>query len=407
MTAHGGRLRHGTAAFRRATVALFAAGASTFGLLYCVQPIMPEFSRYFGQPAASSALTLSASSGVMAVAMLFAGTVSDSLGRKPVMYASLWSSALLVLATALAPDWTTLIALRAVLGLSLSGLPAVAMTYLGEEVHPGSIGLGMGLFISGNALGGMGGRLLASVLTEYFGWRVGVAAMGAIGCAAAWVFARTLPDSRHFVPRPPALGESLRRYAAVFRDPGLPWLFAEGFVLLGSFVTVYNYIGYRLLAPPYSLSQSAVGSVFAVYLVGTFSSTWIGHLAGRLGRRRVLWSMFAIMAVGLGLTLLAALWAVVGGIAVLTFGFFGGHSIASSWVGRRAGAATAQASALYLFAYYLGASIAGSVGGLFYAAHGWAGVCAFVGAVVAAGLLVALRLARLAPPPGEREPLLP
>jgi YNFM family putative membrane transporter len=192
----------------------------------------------------------------------------------------------------------------------------------------------------------------------------------------------------------------------------LPWLFAEGFVLLGAFVTIYNYIGYRLMAPPYALSQAAVGMLFSVYLVGTFSSPFIGHLAGRLGRRKVLWTMFVIMLAGLALTTAGSLTLIIAGMAVITFGFFGGHSIVSSWVGRRAGEAKAQASSMYLFAYYLGSSLAGAAGGLFYAAHGWAGVAAFVATLFGLGLLFAWRLYHLAPlavasPPGSPEPSLP
>jgi YNFM family putative membrane transporter len=190
----------------------------------------------------------------------------------------------------------------------------------------------------------------------------------------------------------------------------LPWLFAEGFVLLGAFVTIYNYIGYRLMAPPYSFSEAAVGLLFSVYLVGTFSSTFIGHLAGRLGRRKVLWTMFVVMLAGLALTLCSSLTLIVAGIAVITFGFFGGHSIVSSWVGRRAGNAKAQASSMYLFFYYLGSSLAGAAGGLFYAAHGWTGVASFVAMLFALGLLVAWRLYYLAPlaaAPAAAEPPLP
>ena len=189
----------------------------------------------------------------------------------------------------------------------------------------------------------------------------------------------------------------LARFAAMFRDAALPWLFATGFLLLGAFVTVYNYIGYRLLAPPYSLSQAVVGAIFSVYLIGTFSSAWMGHLAGQLGRRKVLWTAFALMLVGVALTALTPLWLIVLGIVAITFGFFGGHSIASSWVGRRAGASKAQASSMYLFSYYMGSSLAGAGGGLFYASHGWHGVVAFVGALVLAGLLVAWRLYRVPP----------
>lgn len=390
-------IRHGTPAFRHTNLALFAAGFATFGLLYCVQPLMPEFSRAYGVSAATSALSLSLTTGVLAFAMLFMGGVSDAWGRKPVMVVSLLVSSLLVLLSALMPGWFALLGLRMLLGLSLSGVPVVAMTYLGEEVHAQSIGLGMGLYISGNAVGGMSGRLIAGVLADFFGWRFGIAAVGMIGVLAGALFWRTLPPSRHFVPRPLRLRSLVGRFAGMFGDPGLPWLFAEGFLLLGAFVTIYNYLGYRLLAPPYRLSQAVVGLIFGIYLVGTFSSTWMGHLAGRLGRRKVLWTTFALMLAGVMLTVMTSLWLILLGIVAITFGFFGGHSIVSSWVGRRGGAAKAQASSMYLFCYYMGSSIAGAGGGLFYATHGWNGVAAFVGVLVLAGLLIALRLFRLQP----------
>ena len=394
-----GYVQHGTPAFRRINLALFAAGFATFGLLYCVQPLLPEFSRDYGVGEAASALSLSLTTGVLAFAMLFAGAVSDAWGRKPVMAGSLLSSALLVLASAWMPDWTSFLVVRALLGLALSGLPAVAMTYLAEEMDIASIGLGMGLYISGNAIGGMSGRLIAGVLTDFAGWRVGVAAVAVIGIACALAFWRMLPTSRHFTPQRVGGRALVARFNVIFHDRGLPWLFAEGFLLLGAFVTIYNYLGYRLLAPPYELSQAVVGAIFAIYLIGTFSSPWVGHLAGKLGRRKVLWAMLALMLAGTLLTLLAPLWAILLGVIALTFGFFGGHSVVSSWVGRRAGAAKAHASSLYLFCYYMGSSIAGACGGLFYASHGWNGVAAFVGALALLGLLIALGLYRLPPLP--------
>ena len=387
----------GTPTFRRTNLALFAAGFATFGLLYCVQPLMPEFSDHYGVSEAGAALSLSLTTGVLAFAMLFAGALSDAWGRKPVMVASLLSSAVLVLLSAMMPNWRSLLVMRTLLGLTLSGLPAVAMTYLSEEMHVESIGLGMGLYISGSAVGGMRGRLITGVLTDFFDWRVGVAVVGAIGLLAAWVFSRALPPSRHFVAQPLRWRLVIGRFAGMFHDRGLPWLFVEGFLLLGAFVTVYNYLGYRLLAAPYNLSQAVVGLIFGIYLVGTFSSAWMGHLAGKLGRRKVLWTALALMLAGVAMTAAQPLWLVMAGIVAVTFGFFGGHSIVSSWVGRRAGAAKAQAASVYLFCYYTGSSIAGASGGLFYAAHGWTGVALFVGALVLAGLLISLWLFRLPP----------
>ncbi|QRM29357.1 MFS transporter [Microvirga sp. VF16] len=391
------RLVSGTPAFRRLNLSLFAAGFSTFAILYCVQPLLPEFSQEFHVSAAVSSLSLSLSTGLLAVAMLIAGSLSEIWGRKPVMVASLFASALLTLLSAVAPNWTSLLLTRMLIGVTLSGLPAVAMAYVSEEVDPKSIGLAMGLFIGGNAIGGMAGRIIGGVLTDLGSWRLAIGLIGALGLASAIAAWRSLPASAHFQPRPARLTELLRSFGEHLRDPGLRALFAEAFLLMGGFVTLYNYLGYRLTEAPYSLSQSAVGAIFAAYLIGTLSSAWIGALAGRLGRRRVLWAMIVIMIAGVGLTLFHHLALILAGIVAVTFGFFGAHSIASSWVGSRALTAKAQASALYLFCYYLGSSAIGTLGGVFWTHWGWPGVSALVALLLMVALALAIRLVALPP----------
>ncbi|MFZ1429446.1 MAG: MFS transporter [Geminicoccaceae bacterium] len=393
-------IQSGTPAFRRTNLAMFAAGFSTFALLYSVQPLLPLFAVEFELSATASSLAMSVTTGMLAVAMLVASSLSDVWGRKPVMVVSLLASALLTLAAAFAPSWTALVVLRALLGLALSGLPAVAMAYVGEEMHPKSIGLAMGLYISGSSLGGMGGRLITGILVDFVSWRVALATLGGLCLMAAIVFWRSLPPSALFRPRPLHAGQLLVRGLELFGDRGLPWLFLQGFLLMGSFVTVYNYVGFRLLAPPFGLSQTVAASIFAVYLVGTVSSAVVGTLAGRLGRRRLLWAMSLLMLAGLGLTLADRLPVLVAGIGLFTFGFFGAHSIVSSWVGIRAMAGKAQASALYLFFYYLGSSLMGSLGGLFWTSHGWPGVATLVGTLLAAAFAISVHLARL-PPIGQ------
>lgn len=391
------RLVSGTPAFRRLNLALFAAGFSTFAILYCVQPLLPEFSREFHVSAAVSSLSLSLSTGLLAVAMLVAGSLSEVWGRKPVMVASLFASALLTILSATAPNWTSLLLTRMLIGITLSGLPAVAMAYVSEEVDSKSIGLAMGLFIGGNAIGGMAGRIIGGVLTDLGSWRLAVGLIGTIGLVSAIAAWRSLPASVHFHPRRADPQDLLRSLGVHLRDPGLRALFAEAFLLMGAFVTLYNYLGYRLTEPPYSLSQTAIGAIFAAYLIGTLSSAWIGELAGRLGRRRVLWAMIAIMLAGVALTLSQHLALILAGIVAVTFGFFGGHSIASSWVGNRAVDAKAQASALYLFCYYIGSSAVGTLGGVFWTRWGWSGVAGLVTILLLAALALALWLMALPP----------
>jgi YNFM family putative membrane transporter len=273
------------------------------------------------------------------------------------------------------------------------------MADVAEEIAPASIGLAMGLYIGGSALGGMAARLAAGILAEFGSWRLAMAGLGAMGLVAGLIFWRSLPPSRHFARRALSLSEHISGFAAHLREPGLRLLVAEGFLTMGSFVTVYNYIGYRLLAPPYAMSQASVGLIFSVYLVGIVSSPFSGAVASRLGLRNVFRVMIVVMGAGVALTLAASVGLVIAGLALMTFGFFGAHSIASSWVGRRARTAKAQAASLYLFLYYMGSSVLGSIGGIFWQREGWNGVTALVGVLLSLAFLISLRLARLQPLP--------
>lgn len=166
---------------------------------------------------------------------------------------------------------------------------------------------------------------------------------------------------------------------------------------MGAFVTIYNYAGFRLEGAPYHLSQTAVGSVFLLYILGSYSSAWFGGLAGRKGPRKLFWMPIAVLICGIALTAAAPLALVILGIAVLTAAFFAAHSAASGWVGRRATQDRAQASALYLLFYYLGSSLLGSAGGIAWTHAAWPGVTLFAGALVATALAIAFRLTLVKP----------
>ncbi|MGH7069767.1 MAG: MFS transporter [Acetobacteraceae bacterium] len=382
----------------RSNLGLFAAGFATITLLYTVQPILPLFSAQFHVSPAGSSLALSLTTLTLAVMMLLVSGVSESLGRKPVMTVSIFASAGLTLLMAAVPRWSELLVLRALLGVTLSGLPAVAMAYVGEEMEPRAIGLSMGLFVAGTGIGGMAGRLITGVLADFYGWRIALALVASLGIACGIVFAIVLPPSRCFRPRPFAPHILLDAYRTHLKDPLLRSLLFEGFLLMGSFVAIYNYIGYRLLAPPFSLSQAEVGLIFAVYLAGVFGSATMGEIAARAGRPRIFRAALMIDLAGIVLTLSSRLEIVILGVAVLTFGFFAAHAIASGWVSLRAGNSKAQASALYLFLYYLGSSLVGSVGGFFWAAAGWRGVVGLTAGLIVLAILIALSMARIAAP---------
>lgn len=109
---------------------------------------------------ATASLSLSLSTGLMALGLLITGPISDAIGRKNVMVIALTCAALFTLLSSIMQSWQGILIARALVGLSLSGVAAVAMTYLSEEIHPSYVALSMGLYISGNSLGGMSGRLM-------------------------------------------------------------------------------------------------------------------------------------------------------------------------------------------------------------------------------------------------------
>ncbi len=385
-------IKRGTPQFMRVTLSLFSAGLATFALLYCVQPIMPVLSHEFGITPAESSVSLSIATGLMAIGLLFTGPLSDAVGRKSVMVTSLLLASIFTLLSVTMTSWHGILLMRALIGLSLSGVAAVGMTYLSEEIHPSVIAFSMGLYISGNSIGGMSGRLLSGVITDFSSWRVAVAVIGCFSLASALMFWKILPASRHFRPaslKPRSLMINFRLH---WRDAGLPLLFAEGFLLMGAFVTLFNYIGYRLLAGPYFLSQAVVGLLSLVYLTGSWSSPKAGAMTVRFGRGPVLLLSTMIMLLGLLLTAFSSIWAILPGMMLFTSGFFGAHSVASSWTGLRARRARGQASSLYLFSYYAGSSVAGTLGGVFWHHYGWSGITCFISFLLLIALFVGYHL---------------
>ena len=386
------RIARGTAAYRRMTAALFIAGFATFGLLYDVQPLLPFFTSRFHVGAANSSLAVSMATGAMALSFFPAGILSDRIGRLPVMTISLFASALLTVLSSLLPGWHLLLAMRALTGIALAGVPSVAMAYVTEEVELPSVGAAMGLYIGGSAIGGMTGRLGMTLVAEQFGWRAAMGAMGLVGLGAALLFHLYAPPSRAFAAVRHDIGSVLSAIGRLLGDPVQRLLYLEGFLLMGAFVSIYNYAGFRLQAAPYGLSQSAVSCVFLLYILGSVSSAWFGGLAGRVGREKLFWLPVLGVLAGIALTAGSSLPVIILGIAVVTAAFFAAHSTASGWVGQLAGRDKAQAASLYLLFYYLGSSILGSAGGFAWTVGAWPGVALFTGALVLAALAFGLRL---------------
>jgi YNFM family putative membrane transporter len=332
------------------------------------------------------------------------------VGRTRLIHLSLFASAVVGLLSAFAPTWPVLLVLRAVEGLAIAGLAAVGMAYIREEVHDSVHARAAGLYVAGSAMGGMSGRLVAGALGDIGGWRLALGGVAVIALASAVCVKLLLPPSRNFSPAPPRPGQLIKMTGRLLRDPGQLALFGIAATFMGAFVAVYNAMSFRLVGPPYDLSLAAAGLVFLVYPVGALSSTYAGALASRLDRRSVLPAAGLVTVAGLMLTLAEPLALVVLGLAVMTAGFFAAHSVASGWVATRAHegvGGTGQATSLYLFAYYLGSSVFGSLAGDAWSAGAWPAVVLLAGGLLAVGMVFALLLLRVRTPRASHPPLEP
>ncbi|WP_405732168.1 MFS transporter [Streptomyces sp. NBC_00028] len=367
------RMSPGDPGYRRMSFALFLAGVATFALLYSTQALLPLISDEFGVAASDASWTVAAATGGLALFVLPMSALSERFGRRTVMTASLAVAVTVGLLVPLAPSLPALVVLRAVQGAALAGLPASATAYLAEEVRPKALITAIGLFVAGNSVGGMSGRVITGWVAQEWGWRAALGVIGviAVGCAVA--FRLLLPAPKHFVAgslRPRVLVGTVRDHLS---NPLLRRLYAIGALFMTVFGGVYTVIGYRLTEAPFGLPQGVIGSIFLIYLVGTVSASTAGRLVGRLGRRGALYAAGSTTTAGLVLSLADSLVLVLLGLVLITGGFFAGHAVASSAVSKTATEGRAQASALYQSAYYIGSSAGSTVGAIAFHAGGWAG----------------------------------
>ena len=388
----------GSREYRRLLAALFFAGVATFAQLYSPQAVLPQIAQQLGIGAADAALTVSLATVGLAISVIPWSVIADRVGRVRAMTVSIAAATTLGLLVPLAPTYPLLLGGRFLEGLALGGVPAVAIAYLTEEIDRRHAARAAGIYVAGTTIGGLLGRLIAGPVAEALNWRMGVFAVAVLCAFAAMGFATLAPRSRGFVPvstgdNPD--GRLSHRLMSNLRSPRQLALFAQAFLLMGGFVALYNFLGFRLAAAPFHVSQHLISLVFLAYLAGTWASSRAGAQAGRFGRKPILLVSIAVMAAGVVMTLSSSLWVVLGGLVFATIGFFGAHAIASGWTGTEAGGGKAQASSLYNLAYYGGSSVFGWFGGVAFDAYGWPALAGTVLTLtLVAGVIAAVTLRR-------------
>ena len=373
---------------------MLAAGLATFNSLYCTQALLPTMTAELGITPFESALTVSAATGMLALCIVPASILSEKFGRGKVLIISLILAAVIGLIIPFAPSITTLIALRGLQGALLAGAPAVAMTWLSEELHPRDLGRAMGLYIAGNTVGGLMGRLIPAGLLEFTHWQFALFGASAATLIFTVVMVVLLPRQKLFRPKKITLRYEVSAMITHWRNPRLALLFATAFLGMGTFVSLYNYLGFRMIEQ-FGLSEVLVGAVFLMYLSGTWSSAQAGRLREKMGNGPAVIFLAITMIVSLVLMAVDNMWLTFIALFAFTASFFAIHSSASGWIGIIATKDRAEASSMYLFCYYIGSSAVGWFSGVIFTHASWLVFIAYLTVLLGGLLAIAVTLARL------------
>ncbi len=234
------------------------------------------------------------------------GLLADRYGRRDVLVPCMFFYALFGVLGALAPNYTTLLVLRLLLGVAGAGALSLPIVVIADHWHGRERAQRIGWFSAAITVSVAVMPIIGGVLTAVAGWRATFLPYlaGFVVAAALW---QTIPVSiRHQV----AVGAQVRTGLAELRKAPILVAMAVGaaafFLIFGTFYTAL---------PIYAHDEFGLDSLGRGLLLGfpAIGSTAMALLAGRLhvrfGSRRLLlgsFGLFAMAFVGIGLAPIVA-----------------------------------------------------------------------------------------------------
>jgi len=356
-------------------IGLSAAGIACFVMLYVTQPMVSALAVEFNLPLARIGESVTATLAAVALVAPFVGALSDRLGRKRLIHGAAWCLTLPTLLAGLAPSYGSFLLFRFAQGLCIPFIFSISVAYIAEE-WPGPDALRLtGTFQVASILAGFAGRFGSGFITHLLGWRA-VFIVGSVAIVLCALLIGMLPSERRFSPASGGVTAALVRYRDLLRQPRLVATFCLGFSVLFGIVGAFTFATVHMAEPPFSLSSAALGSIFTVYLMGTFTTGIAARLAARIGRRASVAVWCAVALTGLGLTLLDSLPAIVVGLGLVSAGIFPEQTLSLNFIATAAPRMRSSAVGLYTSAYYLGGAFGGILPAAIWRLAGWPGCVA-------------------------------
>jgi predicted MFS family arabinose efflux permease len=346
------------------------AGASSLAGR-ALDPLVGIIGAEFGAAAAVVALLGSAFALPYALVQPVLGPVGDAVGKERVIRICLVVLALALAACAAAPDLASLGVMRVVSGGAAGGVFPLAIATIGDRVPMERRQVALSRLLVAGLTGSVLGGALAAAAAPLIGWR-GVMLVCA---AAALAGLAVLRGGGAAEKRRLNLGETLRRYASIFRLKAARTLyiavFIEGALVFGVFPFLAPLFEERGLARPGGGAAEA-GLAVAFYALGGFVFAALAPmLLRRMGQVRMMVLGGGLAALGLcALAAAPRAWIAIASCLLLGVGFYMVHSSIQTRVTEVAPAARGTAVALHAFSFFLGQALGPVVMGLARAAVG-------------------------------------
>lgn len=263
-----------------------------------VIPLLPEFARSFGASAALVGLLIAGYSLAQFIGSPILGGLSDRIGRRPVLLATITINAASFVLFALTQSLILLFAARLVSGFAAGNL-AVAQAYLSDVTPPERRAKAFGMIGAATGLGFVFGPPIGGFITQHYGvsavgWFVAGLCLLNLALAAARLPETRVPGgSRGPNPFSP---EAMRR---ITRSPVLSRMFLT-YVLFISGFAVLTVVGALLWIDRFALTEAQVGYTFGIVgIVMALTQVVVGPLVARTGEKRLLLTGLLLMAIAL------------------------------------------------------------------------------------------------------------
>lgn len=382
--------------------AVSVTGFVSFIGLYAPQAMLTKLTAALHTSQETIGLTITAATLAVALSGPFIGMLADMTGRKRVIVPAALILAIPTALLAIAPSFPAFLCLRFLQGLCLPAIFGVVVAYIAEEWPPAEAPTLMSWYLVGAILGGFCGRYVAAFMTATFGWQSSFLALGAITACGGLLMWATLPPAKNF-RRSGRVLETLVLMRGHMTNGRLLGTCAVGFMVLFSLVGCFTYVDFYLEGPPFALSGTTLGNIFAVYLIGAVITPITTRIIRTCGRRGGLALALGCSAGGLFLTLTSHLPLVIAGLALCSAAVFVSQGISMGSVGLIARSARSAAVGLYVTCYYIGGSVGAIVPGIAWRHGGWSGCVALI--VVFQILAVIAGLISWRPPLGAPNPV--